>query len=124
MAAASARHANAHLQIICFSPDVYKGCTVILNVPFYHVLGAMAILGTIRWNSRGVVMKKFVPDVYLAAIERFRVTLLVVVPLLVVFLTQTPLVDKYDLSSVKKIICAVSPITKEREQALIKRYEL
>lgn len=93
----------------------------ILNVPFYHVLGCMCLLGLIRLETKAIVMSTFIPDVYLAAIERYKVNLLMVVPLLVIFLAQTPLVDKYDLSSVKKIICGVAILTKEKEQALIRR---
>lgn len=93
----------------------------ILNVPFYHVLGCMCLLGLVRLETKAVVMSGFIPDVYLAAVERYKVNLLMVVPLLVIFLSQTPLADKYDLSSVEKIMCGVTTITKEKEQALIKR---
>ena len=43
------------------------------------------------------------------------------VPPLILFLTKSPLVDKYDLSSLKGISCGAAPLSENLELALEKR---
>lgn len=43
------------------------------------------------------------------------------VPPLVIFLAKSPLVDNYDLSTLKHIFCGAAPLKKETEEAVVKR---
>ena len=51
------------------------------------------------------------------------VTLQVVPPIMVLF-AKYPKVSDYDLSSVKKIMCAAAPLSKEIENTVMKRLKL
>lgn len=48
-----------------------------------------------------IILKSFEPELFLASIQKYRIKVLKVVPPMVLFLAKSPLVDKYDLSSVK-----------------------
>ena len=59
-----------------------------------------------------VVLPRFEPRTFLGAIERYRVTVMVVAPPILMFLQNYPLVDDYDLSSLKNILCGSAPASK------------
>lgn len=44
-----------------------------------------------------------------------------IVPPLVLFLAKHPLVDKYDLSRMVRVACGAAPLSKELEEAMLKR---
>lgn len=50
-----------------------------------------------------------------------QVTISMLVPPLLVFLAKHPLVDKYDLSSLKELWCGAAPLAKETQIAVQKR---
>lgn len=60
-----------------------------------------------------VIMKKFKPEDYLATIDIYKVNTLFVVPSIVFFLAKTPLLEKYDLSSIIDIYCGAAPLNPE-----------
>lgn len=57
-----------------------------------------------------VIMKKFKPQDYLATISAYKINIIFVVPSMVLFLAKTPLLDKYDISSLTDIYCAAAPL--------------
>lgn len=56
------------------------------------------------------------------AFKPIQVTFLPLVPPVALFLTKHPMVEKYDLSSVKTIVCAAAHLSDEIEKALLKRF--
>ncbi|EFW22305.1 hypothetical protein D8B26_000990 [Coccidioides posadasii str. Silveira] len=80
--------------------------SVILGVvPAYHSFGM--ILWTLRVNlspSTNILMSKWNLEQALQLIQRYKVTMLPLVPPLVRQLAQSPLTDKYDLSSVMTVV--------------------
>lgn len=44
-----------------------------------------------------------------------------VVPPVVLFLAQSPAVDKYDLTSLRRMYCAAAPLSADVQEAVIKR---
>lgn len=54
----------------------------------------------------------------------FQITITMLVPPLMVFLSKHPIVDKYDLSSLKEIWCGAAPLSKETQLAVKKRIGL
>ena len=47
-----------------------------------------------------------------------------IVPPLALFLLKSPLVDKYDLSTLKDIGCGAAPLGKEMSEAIIAKFNL
>jgi long-subunit acyl-CoA synthetase (AMP-forming) len=65
-------------------------------------------------------MSKFSLVSLLDAIQKHRVTYLLVVPPVAVLLIKSPLLSQYDLSSVKFLLCGAAPLGKDTSTALEK----
>ncbi|XP_072743813.1 luciferin 4-monooxygenase isoform X1 [Anoplolepis gracilipes] len=90
-------------------------------LPFFHAYSfALLTLGLIGGNS-AVVFSRFEEELFLRSIEKYKIENLMVVPPIMVFLAKHPLVDKYDLSSVKRIWSGAAPLSKETQKAVAKR---
>lgn len=63
-------------------------------------------------------MRKFDLRLLLDSIQRFRVTYLLLVPPVVVMLLKTPLLSRYDISSVKFLLCGAAPLGPETSAQL------
>ena len=61
-------------------------------------------------------MKKFEPNSFLAAVQKYKITVLPLVPPIIVFLCKSPLVAKYDFSSVREIFSGAAPLGKEQAE--------
>jgi acyl-CoA synthetase (AMP-forming)/AMP-acid ligase II len=68
-----------------------------------------------------VIMKAFEPELFCASIEKYRIRLLKAVPPMVLFLAKSPLVDKYDLSSVILISSGAAPLGSDLCEEVQKR---
>ncbi len=80
-------------------------------LPFFHIYGltAIALLGL--WSGATfIVMPRFELEPYLDLIERYRATLLHVVPPVVVALAKHPAVANRDFSSVRKLFSGAAPL--------------
>lgn len=72
-------------------------------LPFFHAYSfALLVIRLIGGNS-SVVFSRFEEELFLQSIEKYKIKYLTVVPPIMVFLAKHQLVDKYDLSSIKKI---------------------
>ncbi|MEG8181981.1 4-coumarate--CoA ligase family protein [Nocardia terpenica] len=73
--------------------------------PFHHAFGLIMVLNaSLRHGATIVTMPRFDPEDYLKSIQRHRITRLYVVPTIAVLLARSPLVDAYDLSSLREIV--------------------
>jgi 4-coumarate--CoA ligase len=66
-------------------------------------------------------MPKFEIGSLLELIQRHRVSVAAVVPPLVLALAKNPMVDKFDLSSIRMVLSGAAPLGKELEAALLSR---
>jgi acyl-CoA synthetase (AMP-forming)/AMP-acid ligase II len=62
-----------------------------------------------------VCLPRFNPEQVLTCIEKYKVTTLTLVPPALISLTQSPLATKYDLSSVRRVICGAAPLSRQAE---------
>ncbi|XP_050085692.1 uncharacterized protein LOC126571322 [Anopheles aquasalis] len=90
-------------------------------LPWYHVAGGILMLCVLSVNLRSVVLAKFEPRTYLRCVERYRPTVMNIVPPIAVFLAKHPMVDEYDLSSVEMITSGAAPLSKEVEELVYAR---
>lgn len=73
--------------------------------PFHHAFGLIMVMNaSLLQGATLVTMPRFDPEAYLQAIQDHRITRLYVVPTIAVLLAKSPLVDRYDLSSVRSIV--------------------
>lgn len=68
-----------------------------------------------------VIAKKFRPESFVSAITTYKINVLFLVPPMVLFLAKTPLLEKYDLSSLTDIFCGAAPLSTELQSIVEKR---
>lgn len=102
-------------------PQIYKSTFV--AVPFCHTYGIFTIINCALGGLTAVSLRKFSSVAFLKGIEQYKVEVLALVPSLWVFLTKSPLVDKYDLSSVKVVFSGAAALSKEVEEEMKRRFK-
>ena len=91
---------------------------LICPIPFTHLAGqTLGMNQTLRAGATVVVLPEFDLGSYLALIQQHRVTTALAAPPVVLALAADPLVDRYDLSSLERILCAVAPLSRRRQSA-------
>ncbi|XP_039276697.1 4-coumarate--CoA ligase 1 [Nilaparvata lugens] len=93
-------------------------------LPFFHGYGYGMILNCILLGPTCVILPKFEENLFLSTIEKYKVSVLPTVPPLMVFLAKHPLVDKYDMSSVRSVFVGAAPCSVETINAVKKRLKL
>jgi 4-coumarate--CoA ligase len=71
-----------------------------------------------------VVMAKFDLETFCLTIQREKITFVYLVPPVLILLAKHPLVDKYDLSSLRMANCGAAPLTRELVDQVHKRIKL
>lgn len=102
---------------------IEEGDTTIAFLPFFHIYG-MTVLMNLFLNQRAkiVTMPRFDLELYLKLIREHRATRLFIVPPVALGLAKHPLVDAYDVSSVKEIFSGAAPLGAEIEAAVGARF--
>ena len=91
-------------------------------LPFFHIYGLSVILGLgLHRGATLVVFPRFQMGEFLAAVERYRVTRLPLVPPLVLRLVREPMLDRFDLSSVRVVISGAAPLSPDLARELGER---
>ncbi|KAK4414146.1 4-coumarate--CoA ligase-like 9 [Sesamum alatum] len=85
----------------------------LFTLPLFHVFGFFMLMRAASLGESVVLMEKFDFVKMLEAVERHRVTYIPVTPPLVVAMTKSDLVAKYDLSSLQVLGCGGAPLGKE-----------
>jgi acyl-CoA synthetase (AMP-forming)/AMP-acid ligase II len=85
---------------------------VVMGVlPFFHIYGQTVVMAAgLRAGAAIVTIARFDLEQYLALIERHRATRLFVAPPLVVAFAKHPVVDGYDLSSLRHVMSGAAPL--------------
>ena len=91
-------------------------------LPFFHIYGltVIGLLG-LKCGATLVVLPKFELESYLALVERYRATLLHVVPPVVVALAKHPAVAGRDFSSVRKLFSGAAPLGADVTEQCMRR---
>ncbi|MFC8425867.1 4-coumarate--CoA ligase family protein [Streptomyces sp. NPDC057236] len=101
------------------------GDRVLAVLPFFHIYGLTALMNApLRQGATVVVLPRFDLETFLAAIQNHRITGLYVAPPIVLALAKHPLVDRYDLSSLKHIVSAAAPLDASLATACSRRLGL
>ncbi|XP_042057815.1 4-coumarate--CoA ligase 2-like [Salvia splendens] len=106
------------------NPNLYlKSDDVVLCVlPLFHIFSLNSVLlCSLRSGAAILLMQKFEIGALLELIQRHRVSVAAVVPPLVLALAKNPMVDGFDLSSIRMVHSGGAPLGKELEAALLSR---
>ena len=107
---ANARQTQA---AVGFTPDD----VVVAVAPFFHAIGLNLILPcSLRAGATLVTMPRFDLAGFLEIVQEHRATCTVVVPPVILALASHPLVDRYDLSSLRFLGCGGAPLGADVEQ--------
>jgi acyl-CoA synthetase (AMP-forming)/AMP-acid ligase II len=91
-------------------------------LPLYHAYGqTYAVLIATKQNIPIQIMKAFQFEEYLGLVQKHRITRLQTVPPIMVMLSKRPEVQKYDLSSVKEMLCGAAPLGRDLQNEVEKK---
>lgn len=97
----------------------YEDGEVALAVlPFFHIYGMQVLMnGLLAEGCTVVTLPRFDLKVALELIQQHQVTRFFAVPPIVLALAKHPLVDDYDVSSIRQIFCGAAPLGAELAEA-------
>nr|UOI87833.1 4-coumarate-CoA ligase isoform 2 [Althaea officinalis] len=92
---------------------------VLCVLPLFHIYSLNSVLlCSLRAGAAVLLMQKFEIGGLLELIQRHKVSVAAVVPPLVLALAKNPVVDQFDLSSIRVVLSGAAPLGKELEEAL------
>jgi len=95
---------------------------LIAVLPFFHIYGLVVLVAMcLRRGLTLVTMPRFELDEFLRLLQDCRITSAFVVPPIVLALAKHPLVDKYDLSALRRVGSGAAPMDGELESACARR---
>ena len=87
---------------------------VVAVLPFFHIYGMQVLMnGVLYYGGTTVTLPRFDLEQFLRVIQDQKVTQAYVVPPIVLALAKHPLVDAFDLSSLRRVISGAAPLTAE-----------
>ncbi|KAF2168869.1 hypothetical protein M409DRAFT_20882 [Zasmidium cellare ATCC 36951] len=101
------------------SPD---GDAILAFLPFFHIYGLTCLIHQTAYRGfKCVVMPKFDIEAWCKIVQNHKITMSYVVPPVVLLLTKHPIVDKYNLKSLRMMNSGAAPLTRELVEATYKR---
>ncbi|KAK3167775.1 hypothetical protein OEA41_004221 [Lepraria neglecta] len=102
-----------------------KGDNILAFLPFFHIYGLTCLIHQSLYAGLTlVVMPKFEIEKFCSIIQNQKVTFAYVVPPVVLLLGKHPIIDKYDLSSLRMLSSGAAPLTQELVEAVYKRLKV
>jgi acyl-CoA synthetase (AMP-forming)/AMP-acid ligase II len=96
--------------------------TLIGVLPLFHIYGLSVVMNAVLRNGATLVtMPRFDLDGYLALVQEHRATKAHLVPPIVLALAKSPVVERYDLSSLELVNSGAAPLSAELQQATAQR---
>jgi acyl-CoA synthetase (AMP-forming)/AMP-acid ligase II len=93
--------------------------TVIAVLPFFHIYGMVVIMKHgLSQGATIVTMPRFDMQEFLTAIQKYRVSILPIVPPIVLGLVKHPAVSQFDLSSVRLAFSGAAPLGEDLARQL------
>ena len=117
-------HRNAVAMLSQLAPLAtdLTGRSAIAVLPFYHAYGMQIQMnGTLHRGTTTVTMPRWDLEQFLALIQQYRITTLILVPPIVLALAKHPRVADFDLSSVEVIGSGAAPLGADLQRAASER---
>ena len=101
------------------------GDKLLAFLPFFHIYGLTVLIHHSFWAGYElVVMPKFDLESFCRIIQDHKISMAYVVPPVVLQLSKSPVVDKYDLSSLRMMNSGAAPLTRELVDAVYARIKI
>ncbi len=102
--------------------DVQEGETSIAFLPFFHIYGMNALMNLfLSVGATLVTIPRFDLEAVLRHIQTHRVQKLFIAPPVAIALAKHPMIDQFDLSSLRVVMSAAAPLGAEVSEAVSKR---
>ncbi|WP_221894140.1 AMP-binding protein [Bathymodiolus japonicus methanotrophic gill symbiont] len=96
--------------------------SIIAVLPFFHIYGITVIMNLGLCNGSSlIIVNGFKPEQFLGLIQQHRINTAYLVPPIILFLANHPLVSNFDMSSLQYIMSGAAPIGDAQLQAASKR---
>ncbi|MCJ1234117.1 hypothetical protein MMC14_002075 [Varicellaria rhodocarpa] len=99
-----------------------KGDKILAFLPFFHIYGKS--LESYLHGLTLIVMPKFDLEKFCSTIQKEKITFAYVVPPIILLLGKHPIIDKYDLSSLRMMNSGAAPLTRELVDQVYKRLKV
>ncbi|KAE8331413.1 putative phenylacetyl-CoA ligase [Aspergillus sergii] len=108
------------------SPHVHwESDRMLAALPVYHIYGLICLMHLPLWlGIRAVFMEKFDLHDFCRIVQEERITLAYIAPPVVLHLTKNPIVDEYNLSSLKMMTSGGAPLAVALIKELYKQRQL
>lgn len=94
-------------------------------LPLYHAYGQLyTCIIAPKLDVKVYVMKKFEYPAFLRVIERYQITHLQVAPPIMVMLARRPETARYNLGSLRSILCGAAPLSRELQNEVVSRFNV
>ncbi|GAA5823842.1 hypothetical protein JCM11251_003318 [Rhodosporidiobolus azoricus] len=105
------------------TPDLFDRADIVLScLPLSHIFGLIVQLHLNLYNGGTlVILPKFDLVQALEAIQKYKISTALIVPPIALALAKHPIVDKYDLSSLRFILSGAAPLSANLQQAVAAR---
>jgi acyl-CoA synthetase (AMP-forming)/AMP-acid ligase II len=98
--------------------------TLVCVLPLFHIYGLVVILNLgLMKGATIVTMPRFELEPFLRVLQEHGVTMAHIVPPIVLALSNSPLVDNYDLSKLHTIFCGAAPLGEALTKAFTDRLQ-
>ena len=123
-------HANLHTNVQQYlgrpgeESVLRRGDVVLVHLPLFHIYGMTVLqLNAIAAGAAQVLMGRFDMREMLSLIAEHRVTALYTAPPVCLGLSLTPLVDEYDVSSLRFLLCGAAPLSGDLQVRVAERLD-
>ncbi|KAH1067875.1 hypothetical protein J1N35_032862 [Gossypium stocksii] len=103
------------------NPNLYfhKKDVILCVLPLFHIYSLNSVLlCSLRVGAAILIMQKFEIVTLMELVEKYKVTIAPFVPPIVLAVSKSPVIDKYDLSSIRMVMSGAAPMGKELEDAV------
>ncbi|KAI1727779.1 AMP-binding enzyme domain-containing protein [Ditylenchus destructor] len=90
-------------------------------LPLYHIYGIGITTNCILAGGCGILLKQFDGQIFCKTIQNYKISHAQLVPPILLFLAKSPVISKYDLSSIKYIMTGAAPAGAEICDEVMKR---
>ncbi|ORY89058.1 hypothetical protein BCR35DRAFT_317396 [Leucosporidium creatinivorum] len=121
--AISAANITAVSQQLNEVKGLFDGPEVVMGVlPLYHIYGLIVLLHQTLLNGGTVVlMPKFDLPQFCSSVQSHKATVALIVPPIALGIAKHPIVDEYDLSSLRFMMSGAAPLSESLQKAVTER---
>ncbi|KAK7444255.1 hypothetical protein VKT23_015265 [Stygiomarasmius scandens] len=106
-----------------FPPMSYESDRVLAILPMYHIYGAVKLIFfPLLCGVPCIIMPRFDPVQFCANIQKYKITVSLIVPPVLVLMARHPVVDQYDLSSLRVMFSGAAPLGADLVKQVTSRF--